>query len=619
MTIKLRLLLLSALGVLTIVLLLIMGTWYDRATQDHTRFLEEVNELVAEVESMAIEADRFLLSLDLSHQESFLSYESALSDTLSKMEAHSDKELAGEVQALRANGQEFKAAFLALVAERKKIGLTPKSGLYGQLRSAVHDVESVLKEEQDYRMLADMLQLRRNEKDFMLRLDMKYLQRFKSNIEKFKESISLSITFSPVQQAELNEYLGAYQTAFEALVQAELKVGLSASEGIRARLMTAEERALTELKTAVKMVKEKNAQARSQFMVTASVIAMLLVLLFIALTAWISSGIRSRIHRLQSFMGSVVTQKDLALRASDQGQDEIAEMSQALNQLLDMFQQLVSEVNLASSELDQTVEQLSQRSVRASEGAKNQLTHSELVATAATQMGQTVREIASNTETAAEHAQLTFDDASKGKDEVNHSVALIQALADKLNHASGEVSELAEQSQTIGDVLSVIQGIAEQTNLLALNAAIEAARAGEMGRGFAVVADEVRSLATRTQDSTEEIATIIGGLQSKTKSITELMTGCQTSGQEGAAQVTQVGEVLARVVEAMSGILQLNTEIAAATDQQSQVSNEVSEKVQTIRDIAQNTSSVASNNVAAAREVGDLSHRLRQQVSDFNA
>lgn len=618
MTIKTRLILLSALGAATLLILLAMGWGYDRAAQEHSRYLEEVNELVAELENMEIEADRFMLSLDTKHEEGFYGHQTALMSTLDKMEQHSGEKISGEVRLLRKNAKEFSAAFKELVRLRKQIGLTPKTGLYGKLRSAVHDVETVLKEEEDFRMLADMLQLRRNEKDFMLRLDLKYLQRFKKNIEKFKESIAISITFSPVQQGELYEFLDVYQSSFEELVQAEVEVGLTAQDGVRHRLVMAEEAAIAELDKTVELIRLESKQSRTRFAYSAGLVSIVLMGASIGLTAWVSIGIRRKISGLQTFLNQVVAEKELSLRAQDGGEDEIAQMSQALNQLLDMFQTLVSQVNSASAVLDGTVERLSEQSERANEGAHSQLRESELVATAATEMGQTVGEIASNTENAAEHAQLTFDDANKGREEVNHSVEQIQSLATKLNHASGEVNELAEQSKTIGDVLGVIRGIAEQTNLLALNAAIEAARAGEMGRGFAVVADEVRSLATRTQESTEEISSIIGALQNKTHSITDLMADCQQSGQEGAEQVTTVGKVLSRIVDEMSGILQLNTEIAAATDQQSQVSHEVSEKVQLIRDIAQSTSTASEQNVAAAREVSEQSHQLRHQVSEFH-
>ena len=132
-----------------------------------------------------------------------------------------------------------------------------------------------------------------------------------------------------------------------------------------------------------------------------------------------------------------------------------------------------------------------------------------MVATAVTEMVATVDEIANNTNAAASKAETTNNNAIIGKEGVTQTIAKIDQLSEKLKESESIVQELAKDSHTIGSVLDVIRGIAEQTNLLALNAAIEAARAGEQGRGFAVVADEVRTLASRTQDSTQEIETII--------------------------------------------------------------------------------------------------------------
>ena len=619
MTIKLRLILLTSLGVFTIIILLMLGWWYDRAVQNNISLLEEVDRQTIELKAMESEMVRYLVTLDPGHEEAFVRHEQLLLQTLQQMELHVEDQMVQALAQVRTNVGQYGNAFRELVNLRVQIGLTPKIGLYGSLRAAVHDVETVLKEAEDFRLLAAMLQLRRNEKDFMLRLDLKYLDKFKTNISQFKQSIDISTSFSPVQQADLNQYSDVYQRSFEALVQAEIRAGLTPSKGLRLQLSESRKNTENALANLVVLVHEKSRSARSQAVAVAVTGSLLLIVLSVGWTSWINSRIRKKITLLQDFMRQMSTDKNLALRAPEEGEDELSDVGKSLNELLKVFQQLVINVTTASSVLDGSVQRLSEQSSLAHEGTQNQLVESELVATAATEMGQTVREIAKNTENAAEHAQLTFDDANNGKQEVSESVLQIQALAEKLTFASEEVNELAEQSKTIGDVLGVIRGIAEQTNLLALNAAIEAARAGEMGRGFAVVADEVRSLATRTQESTEEISSIIGSLQAKTHEITELMLDCQNSGQDGAVQVTNVGQVLGRIVEAMSGILQLNTEIAAATEQQANVSAEVCEKVQLIRDVAQGTGEASKENMAASQAVSEQSLHLRAQVSEFKA
>ncbi len=210
-----------------------------------------------------------------------------------------------------------------------------------------------------------------------------------------------------------------------------------------------------------------------------------------------------------------------------------------------------------------------------------------LVATAVTEMVATVDEIANNTHEAANKAEMTLDNAEKGKQGVDSTVAQIDLLSSTLLESENVVQELAKDSDTLGSVLDVIRGIAEQTNLLAINAAIEAAHAGEQGRGFAVVADEVRTLASRTQDSTQEIEAIINSLQTRTKDIVSHMATCRSQGQESAEQAVSAGNMLEEITQDVSTIMEMNSAIATAIQEQSTVASEVNEHVVMIRDVAE--------------------------------
>ncbi len=211
----------------------------------------------------------------------------------------------------------------------------------------------------------------------------------------------------------------------------------------------------------------------------------------------------------------------------------------------------------------------------------------DLVATAVTEMVATVDEIATNTREAAHKAELTNTNADKGKVGVGQTIAQIGQLSDKLLDSENVVKELEKESITIASVLDVIRGIAEQTNLLALNAAIEAARAGEQGRGFAVVADEVRTLASRTQDSTQEIETIIGLLQKRTQQIVTLMAQCRNQGEESAEQANSTGVMLDQITQDVALIMDMNSAIATAIQEQSTVASEVNQHVVMIRDVTE--------------------------------
>ncbi|UJL41236.1 hypothetical protein KDH10_002168 [Shewanella vesiculosa] len=242
----------------------------------------------------------------------------------------------------------------------------------------------------------------------------------------------------------------------------------------------------------------------------------------------------------------------------------------------------------------------------------------QMVATAITEMGATIDEIAKNTELAATKASQTHDNAQSGQQGVELTVQKITLLAKQLVDSAAVVTELEKDSVTIGSVLDVIRGIADQTNLLALNAAIEAARAGEQGRGFAVVADEVRSLAMRTQSSTEEISSIISILQSRTHSIVSLMQESQQQGRESAEQAEIAGQVLRQITDDVTNIMDMSTQIAAAIEEQSMVAAEVGKNVVIIRDIADESSHAAEENAAASEDVRIRAKALKEAVSQFS-
>jgi len=332
-----------------------------------------------------------------------------------------------------------------------------------------------------------------------------------------------------------------------------------------------------------------------------------------------SRSIIEPIQRVCQTIGLIRRDNDFRQRVVVDGRDEMTELAVDFNQMLNDFQDLVKSVNQALQMLDSATAELAKSTSETSRGMHQQQLESDMVATAATEMGVTIEEIAQHTENTANKAGQTNKNALEGRREVEHTVARISALSKDLEQATSVMTELERDSQTIGSVLDVIRGIAEQTNLLALNAAIEAARAGEQGRGFAVVADEVRSLAQRTADSTRQIEQIIRGLQTRTRDIVQVMASCREQGQGGVEQAGLASRLLVQISTDVDNIMQMTTQIATAVEEQSHVASEVNKNVVRIRDISEQSLKIADQNAQISEEVAEQAAKLHQTVDRFRA
>ncbi|WP_371919990.1 methyl-accepting chemotaxis protein [Pseudomonas sp. GV071] len=241
----------------------------------------------------------------------------------------------------------------------------------------------------------------------------------------------------------------------------------------------------------------------------------------------------------------------------------------------------------------------------------------DMVATAVHEMGLTVQEIARNASSAASTSQSARDEAVQARQVVGGSIKQIEKMSDDIGEASGAVGELANEVASIDQVLSVIRGISEQTNLLALNAAIEAARAGEMGRGFAVVADEVRTLASRTQASTGEIQQMIQRLKTGAQTAVSSMQAGQAATGDGVQSSQRTGESLGSITAQIERISDMNTQVAAATEEQSSVTEEINRNVQGIADLAHATSDEVQACRQDCKTLLGLADDLGKQMGSF--
>ena len=345
----------------------------------------------------------------------------------------------------------------------------------------------------------------------------------------------------------------------------------------------------------------------------------------IALTALITIGLavlltRSIVSPLAQSLrvAQGVASGDLTGEITVSGKDEPARLQQALKGMQENLRETIQRISQSSSQLASASEELSSVTEDATRGLHQQSQEIEQAATAVNQMTAAVEEVASNAVATSQASRESDRIAQHGREQVHQTVLSIESLADDVTANATQVEDLAQKVYGISKVLDVIRSIAEQTNLLALNAAIEAARAGEAGRGFAVVADEVRALAHRTQQSTQEIEQMIGGIQQGTDQAVSAMQ--QSNGRARATLeiAKSAGTALEEIASAFTLINERNLVIASASEQQAAVAREVDRNLMNIRDLSMQTSAGANQTSAASQELSRLAVDLNTMVARFS-
>ncbi len=308
---------------------------------------------------------------------------------------------------------------------------------------------------------------------------------------------------------------------------------------------------------------------------------------------------------------------ELTRRLPEDGRDELSELGRVFNRFMAKLQTMLGQVVQTGGQLKEAAGKLTELSVATKYSMNQQESKIEQVATAMNEMTATVQEVARHAGEASTSAQAADEEANQGRVTVNDVVRVINALAEEVEKTSGTIRTLEEDTVQIGGVLDVIRGIAEQTNLLALNAAIEAARAGEQGRGFAVVADEVRTLASRTQDSTEEIQNMIERLQEGARQAVAAMSRGQEKTAEAVETAHFADTALQAITTAVATIAQMNTQIATAAEEQSSVAEDINENITGISTLAVDAAQSAEHTAASSQELEAVAEELDRTISVF--
>ncbi len=348
--------------------------------------------------------------------------------------------------------------------------------------------------------------------------------------------------------------------------------------------------------------------------------AVVLLLLLAGFTAVLFSNsiLRPLLLIKNSLDDMAAGEGDLTRRLPVASHDELGSLAESFNRFAGKIHQLVQQVAGTSERLSSLGTAVASQARRSEEAMEQQRHETDQVATAINEMSAAAQEVAGSAQRAAEAAQETDVQGQKAREVVGNNIRQIQELIGEVQDSAAALEGLRKDVQGIVGVLEVIRSIADQTNLLALNAAIEAARAGEAGRGFAVVADEVRALASRTQQSTGEIQTMIDRLQGTTQQSVQAMQRATAQGEATGAQSAQAGTALDAIATLIATINSMNAQIASAAEEQTAVAEEINRNVHQIAVGIDNVAGDAAKGAQTAHDLSDLTRHLQSVVGQFH-
>jgi methyl-accepting chemotaxis protein len=319
----------------------------------------------------------------------------------------------------------------------------------------------------------------------------------------------------------------------------------------------------------------------------------------------------------ESLRGIATGDGDLRHRLRVSSKDELGTLAHHLNTFMEKLQSIVRDIMQYADIVGCAAQELLAQSTNSQDTVDKQATSISMVVTAVNELTRAIAEVALNTTNTAGNTQHVAQNAHRVQGSIRHAVTQVKTLTDRIGETTAVMMNLEQQAKEVMSVIDVIRGVAEQTNLLALNAAIEAARAGEQGRGFAVVADEVRTLASRTQQSTQDIQNMLQLLQNGVLAAVQSMGASNSTTQDAVIAANEAETALFDITEGIKQISDMTLQTATAAEEQSLVTAEIDKNLVNIHDLATYTAREAKKSHEYSQNLSVSAAQMKQLVGQF--